>query len=240
MKISLVIPMYNETAILPKVMPHISEWMDAYFGSEPYEVLFVDDGSTDGSARLVSDYAGQHPKIRTIGYKKNRGKGCAVRTGMLEAKGDIIIYTDCDLALGMDPIATAVERFADSPQTDIVIGSRNLSADGYQDYPWLRHMASKMYIRVLGILTGFQLSDSQCGFKAFRRESVQAIFSLCKTDGFAFDIEVIMIAQKQNRRIDEIPVRVTENRPSKVHIVKDSFKMLSDVRKIKKHVKTLE
>ena len=239
MKISLVIPMYNETAILPEILPRLSDWAETHLEAGSYEILFVDDGSTDHSADLIRDFASEHPAFRSIGYPKNRGKGCAVRTGMLEAKGDIVIYTDCELALGLDPITAAAERFLSAPETDLVIGSRNLSNDGYKDYSRLRYIASKTYIKLLGILTGFRLSDSQCGFKAFRRESAQAIFSLCQTDGFAFDIEVIMIAQKQNRKIEEIPVRVTGHRPSKVHIVKDSLKMLSDVRRIKRYVKTL-
>lgn len=237
MKISLVIPMYNESAILKDTLGTVSSFFAEHFASEEYEILFVDDGSTDSSRHIVEDFALAH--VRALGYEKNRGKGYAVRFGIERAKGDFIIYTDCDLALGLSPVLEAMRVLLEGG-ADIVIGSRNKSKNGYADYSPLRVLASKVYIRLLRTLTGLWQSDYQCGFKAFRGEAAKSVFSLCQTDGFAFDIEALLIADKRKYKISEIPVCVTGSRPSKVNVVRDSLKMIRDVQKIKKRIKNTD
>ncbi len=233
MKISLCIPMYNENSIIKETVRSVSDYMGANF--DDYEVLFSDDGSTDGCRAEVDRF--EDERIRSVGYDKNRGKGAAIRNAVMNASGDIIIFTDCDLAYGLDVIKTAVNMFAEHPHADAVIGSRNLTKDGYEGYTPIRKLASKTYIKCLALAAGFKLTDSQCGFKCFRRETAHKIFSECEVNGFAFDFEVLIKATNMGAKILEMPVKVVNHRESKVNVLKDSLKMLKDVRKIKKENK---
>ena len=155
----------------------------------------------------------------------------------MQAQGDIIMFTDADLAYGTDVIKRYYDKFAELPETDMLIGSRNISADGYEGYTLLRKIMSKVYIKVLCIVGGFKLSDSQCGCKAFRHDTAKEIFSKCTVDGFAFDFEVILFATKLGKKIDEVPVKIINHRESKVNALRDTFRMLRDLIKIKKRVK---
>ena len=234
MKVSLVIPMYNESSIVNEAVATFSDYMKKTF--EDFELIFVDDGSADGCGDVFAKASEEDPRIRLCRYTPNRGKGYAVRTGVLAAQGDLILFTDCDNAYGTD----AVGRLADTliqTQADIVVGSRNLSKDGYEGYTPIRKLMSKTYIKVIALAAGFKLSDSQCGIKGFRRDIAKKIFSNCEVDRFAFDLEVIMIATKIGAKIAEMPVKIINHRESTVHIVRDSVKMLRDVRRMKKRIK---
>ena len=229
---SLIIPMYNEEKILPSTIETLHAYMESAY--DDYEIVFSDDGSTDRSRKIVEECG--HPRIRVVGYAKNRGKGCAVRCGMLAAKGDIRLFTDCDLAYGTEIIRTLYDKFT-AAACDVMIGSRNLSGDGYEGYTLLRRIVSKTYIRVLCTIGGFKLSDSQCGFKAFSARAAEDVFSRCETDGFAFDFEAILFATKLGYKIAELPVKIINHRESKVNVLSDSIRMLRDLMQIKKHVK---
>lgn len=233
MKISLVIPMYNESGIIADTAKSVNEYMSENFSD--YEVLFVDDGSKDNSAGIVEALA--FPNIRVTGYGGNRGKGAAIRHGMLEASGDVIMFTDADLAYGLDVVKRVYDIFEKNPETKMVTGSRNLSDDGYEGYTFLRKVMSKTYIKVLCIVGGFKLSDSQCGCKAFSGKAAKDIFSRCEVNGFAFDFEAILWAGKLGYAITEMPVKIINHRESKVNVIKDTIKMLRDLRRIKKNVK---
>ena len=236
MKFSLVIPMYNEKSIIADTAKTLSDYMSEHF--EDYEILFSNDGSKDGCDEIVRSL--NLPHVRVTGYPVNQGKGCAVRTAVLEAEGDIVMFTDADLAYGTDVIARVAEKFAENPDADVVIGSRNLNKDGYEGYTLLRKIASKTYIKILCIAGGFKLSDSQCGCKAFRREAARKIFPRCEVDGFAFDFEAILWAVKYGMKIAEMPVKVVNHRESKVRIFRDTMRMLKDLRKMKKRIKKAE
>lgn len=231
-EISLIIPMYNESSIIKDTASTLNEYMSKNF--ESYEILFSDDGSKDGCGDMVR--AMELPGVRVVGYEQNQGKGCAVRTAILEAKGEIVMFTDADLAYGTDVIKKAYDELISKPEASMLIGSRNLSKDGYEGYTALRKLMSKVYIRILGLIGGFKLSDSQCGCKAFRGDAAKAIFSRCKVNGFAFDFESIMWAQKLGYKIAEMPVKIINHRESTVHIVRDSVRMLRDLLKIRKSV----
>lgn len=234
--------MYNESSIVADTVRTVytaMEKLSADTGYD-YEVLFSNDGSTDNCAELAESAIRElsADRIRVTGYEKNRGKGAAVRHGMLEATGDIIVCTDCDLAYGTDVIGDVVQKFCEEEAfPDLIIGSRKLGGDGYEGYTFIRKIVSKAYMLVLRIVAGFRLSDSQCGFKAYTNAAAQGIFSQIETDGFAFDIEVIMTANQMGMTIKEMPVKIINHRESKVNILSDSIKMLRDLLRIRRCVK---
>ncbi len=237
MKISLCIPMYNENSIIADTARTLSAYMEKNF--DDYEIIFSNDGSRDGCEKTVESL--HLPHVRVVGYPDNRGKGCAVRTAFMAAEGDFVMFTDADLAYGTDVIKRVYNAFLEDMSTggsvpDMVIGSRNLSKDGYESYTFIRRLASKIYIKVLCFVGGIKLTDSQCGCKAFTREAVHKIFPRCEVNGFAFDFEAILWATKYGMRIKEIPVKVINHRESKVHVFSDTFKMLGDLRKMKKRI----
>ena len=242
MRISVCIPMYNEALIAADTARTVWAAMDSLRQEKgfDFEIVFADDGSRDDCAERVKSVAEseQLDGVRVVGYGENRGKGAAVRHAVLASDGDIVLYTDCDLAYGTDVIGEAVSRFTDG--VDAVIGSRRLSDDGYEGYTALRRIASKVYIKILCTVGGFKLSDSQCGFKAFRGESARKIFEKCETNGFAFDFEVLMLASSLGLNIREMPVRIINHRESKVHVIRDSVRMLRDLTKIKLRVRRVK
>ncbi len=233
MKFSLCIPMYNESSIIEDTARQLSDYMQANF--DDYEIIFSNDGSKDGCDKLVEQM--HLPCVRVVGYEQNRGKGYAVRTAMLAAKGDYVMFTDADLAYGTDVIARVRDAFLEHPEADMVIGSRNLSKDGYEGYTPIRKLASKTYIKVLCLAGGFKLSDSQCGCKAFTGDAVKKIFPRCEVDRFAFDFEAILWAVKYGMTIHEIPVKIINHRESSVNLVRDTLKMLRDLAKMKRRIK---
>ena len=239
MKISVCIPMYNEAAIAADTARALWREMDALRRAEgwEFEILFSNDGSADDCAARVESAARDDALdgVRVVGYEKNRGKGAAVRCAVLASTGDVVLYTDCDLAYGTAVIGEAVRRYRDG--IDAVIGSRRLSGGGYAEYTFLRRAASKIYYAILRVALGFRLSDSQCGFKSFRGPLARKIFAKCETDGFAFDFEVLMLADKLGAVIDEMPVTIINHRESKVHVVRDSVRMLRDLSRIRRRIR---
>lgn len=233
MKFSLCIPMYNESSIIAETAKTLSAFMDEHF--DEYEILFSDDGSTDGSADIVK--ALSLPFVRVIGYPENRGKGSAVREAMLASDGDVIMFTDSDLAYGENVILEVAKRMTAENAPDVLIGSRNLSADGYEGYTFSRKLASKLYIKLLCAVGGLRVTDSQCGCKAFSKAAARAIFSNAEVNGFAFDFEVLLLAEKLGLSVGEFPVKVINHRASKVHLIADAMRMLKEVSAIKKRVK---
>ena len=236
MKLSLIVPMYNESSIIADSAKVFSEYLAANF--EDYELIFVDDGSTDGSAGIVEALG--LPRTRVISYSPNQGKGNAVTTGMLAAEGEIAMFLDADLAYGTDVIRRAVELLEQNPEKSVLIGSRPLHPEGYAGYTPIRKLASKTFIKVLNVAGGFKLSDSQCGCKAYRGKAIRDIFSKVETKGFAFDFETILWAQKLGYAFIEMPVKIVNHRESKVHVFRDTFRMLGEVRAMKKRIAKYE
>ena len=232
MDISLVIPAYNESGIIMDTIQTVSARL-AELTAE-YEVLIVDDGSTDGMAELVRGCG--DPRVRLEGYASNRGKGCAVRTGMLAAQGDLILCTDADLAYGVDVFAGLLERLR-TGEADLVIGSRRMGGEGYKNCPPLRILMSKCFGLLSHMISGLPY-DTQCGIKAYRRQAARAIFSRCTTDGFSFDFEVLMRADRLGLKVEQFPVSVINFRESKVNVVRDSARMFRDVFRIRKKVRS--
>lgn len=231
--------MYNEAPIIAENAKKLWAYMEENFvdadGNREYEIIFANDGSKDGCDEIVRGL--NLPGVLVVGYPNNQGKGAAVRTAMLASRGDVAMFTDADLAYGTDVIKQMYEQFAAHPENMLTIGSRNLSADGYEGYTLLRKIASKVYIKVLCIVGGFKLSDSQCGCKGFRREAVDNIFPRLEVNGFAFDFEALLWAGKLGYAIGEMPVKIINHGESKVSVVRDTLKMLRDLAKMKKRIK---
>ena len=239
MKLSVIIPAYNEEAILRETVRTLSDALtDMQLRGifDDFEMIFVSDGSSDTTPALLDEAQKQYPLLRACIYTPNRGKGYAVRTGILASDGDLVLYTDCDLAYGTDVIEAAVRQLGDTG-ADILIGSRAIHPEGYAGYTPLRKLASVLYLKFLCIAAGFRLSDSQAGFKALRGEVGRRIFAQCEIDRFAFDMEMLMRAQKAGYSVTELPVKIVNHRDSSIHLVRDSIRMLRDIAKIKKSLK---
>ena len=239
MHLSVVIPMYNEEKAVENAVRELDRSLKESFGVGNYEMIFVGDGCVDRSVTIAESLEPEFEALRVISYEKNRGKGHAVRTGMLEACGDFALFTDCDLAYGADIIKDFYDDFK-AGKSDVVIGSRAIKGGGYDGYTFLRRVMSKMYLKVVSIFAGFDLSDSQCGIKGFSGEYAKKIFGLCQAERFEFDLEALMIAEKLGCKIKEHPVRVINHGESKVSPLKDAFKMLGQIRHIKKRVKKID
>lgn len=238
LQVTLIIPMYNESAILRDTVARVTAYMKETFGKD-YEIIFVDDGSIDGSADIVRECG--DAATRVLRYGQNRGKGCAVRLGMLAALGRIIVFTDCDLAYGTAVIGEMAEYMKNHPEHGAVIGSRALHPDGYEGYTLARRLVSHVYRLVLRLFFGLRLSDSQSGIKAFRAAAAQEIFTRAQVDRFAFDFEAIMIGGVREVSFGEMPVKIINNRTGgKVHILRDSIRMLRDLFRIKKRVRKMK
>ncbi len=233
MKFSLIVPMYNEAAIVVDTARTYHNYLSAH--QPDFELIFVDDGSSDDCGLQVE--ALDLPKVQVLRYTPNQGKGNAVKEGMLAASGDIRMFLDADIAYGTDVILQVTELFTAHPEKSMIIGSRPLHPEGYAGYTPIRKLASRIYIKVLNMVGGFQLSDSQCGCKAFRSQAAEDIFSRMKTSGFAFDFEAILWAQKLGYGILEMPVKIVNHRESKVNVIRDTFKMLGELRRIKSRLR---
>lgn len=234
MKYSVCIPMYNEKSVIEDTAKKLTAYLDQTYGDD-YELIFYDDGSSDGTAKIVKDLG--LPRVRVIEGGENHGKGRGVRVSVLASKGKYVMFTDADLAYGCDTIKKMFDSLEADRNASVSIGSRNISADGYDGYTFVRKFASKAYIKVLNVLGGLKCSDSQCGCKAFVGEKIRPVFERCKIDGFAFDFEIILRAQKAGLKIIEVPVKIINHRESKVHLIRDTFNMLGDIAKINRIIK---
>ncbi len=236
MRISLVVPMYNESAIIADTARALYKYMSENYGTD-FEIIFANDGSRDNCAQIVEELS--LPCVRVVGYDKNQGKGCAVRHGVLASSGEIVLFTDADLAYGLDVIKEGVDVL-ENGKHDLLVASRAKHPEGYEGYTPIRKLASKTYLKVLNLFGGIKVSDAQCGFKGFNGDVGRRIFSYCETNNFAFDLELILIAQKMGLKIYELPAKIINHRESKVNLVKDATRMVKEIFKIKKRIKLIK
>ncbi len=230
--LSLVIPVYNEEKLIKKLIEDCCEFFDR--AGVNYELLLVDDGSTDASAERIREKISE--KVRLVRLDSNRGKGFAVRRGVLEARGEKIFYTDSDLAYGLDVILEMAGKL--ELGADLILGSRALAEGGYGEYPLIRTIASHIYS---GIITAFSGAayDTQCGVKGFRKDCARRIFEEVRTDGYAFDLEVILLAEKEGMKIEEHPVIIVNQGESQVALLQSSVTMLRDIIRIRKRMRSV-
>ncbi len=226
----MVVPAFNEEARLPRTLARLVEYYDAQ--SYPYDVIVVSDGSKDGTVKVVQDFSQVHPTVVLLEYAPNHGKGYAVRTGILAAKGNLILFCDADLATPQEETEKLLPHIQSG--ADIAIGSRPLRESKLEvRQPLYREFAGRSFNRAVQLLAVKGIDDTQCGFKLFKRDVAQDIFSRTKVDGYGFDFESLMIARDLGYRIDEVPIRWAHQEGSKVNLLRDGIRMLSELVKLR-------
>ena len=227
--LSVVIPAFNEENRLPRTLERIQQYFSARFdGLDVVEVLVVDDGSTDATARIAQDWAQRFPGWRLVSNLENRGKGYSVRHGMLVARGRIALFTDADLS---SPIEECEKLLAAiSRGNDFAIGSRALDRSLITvRQARYRELAGIIFNGFVRILTGLPFYDTQCGFKAFLREPSAIVFEQQRIEGFGFDPEILFLAKRHGLRGEEVAVRWAHDPATKVQVVRDSIRMFGDL-----------
>jgi len=233
--LSVVIPAYNEERRLPQTLQSIVD----YLARQSYasEVIVVDDGSRDQTVQVVESFRAAHPSVALI-RNDHRGKGYAVRTGMLAAQGHIVLFSDADLSTPIEEIAQLLPWFEHG--YGLVIGSREGSGAKRIREPFYRHMMGRVFNFVVRLLTVRGIDDTQCGFKAFRDDVARDLFTRMKLYGenaqavtgsmvTGFDVEVLFLGYKSGYKIKEVPVEWRYGNESKVNPLKDSFELFRDV-----------
>lgn len=235
-KLSIVIPAYNEEENLKKkVLDHVE---DFFKGDKlDYEVLVVDDGSTDFTKELVEQYIKKNPKFKLV-ENNHGGKAIAVMTGMEKAKGEIVLFTDMDQATPINQLEKFLPKFEQG--FDIVIGSRL----GRRGAPIVRKLAAWVFSLLRGLILGLPFKDTQCGFKAFSRESINKILPQIKNEwgtihfkggavNAGFDVELLYLAKKYSFKIAEVPVEWNYVDTERVQVVKDALAAIYDMLRIR-------
>ncbi|HXZ11020.1 MAG TPA: dolichyl-phosphate beta-glucosyltransferase [Candidatus Sulfotelmatobacter sp.] len=228
-ELSIIIPAYNEERRLPRALERIQEYLASRkMDSGEAEILVVDDGSADGTARVTTEWQSRLPFLRLVSNGQNRGKGYSVRHGMLEARGRIALFTDADLSA---PIEEADKLFAAlKAGNDAAIGSRAIDRSLIAVHQSrLREIAGIIFNGFVRLATGLPFQDTQCGFKIFLREPSRIVFEQQRVERFGFDPEILFLAKRHGLRTVEVPVRWAHDPATKVHVIRDSLLMFADL-----------
>ena len=223
--VSIIIPAYNEEKRLPRTLEQIEKYLAAR--SFAAEILVVDDGSRDSTAQVVERWQGRLAGLRLVSNGNNRGKGYSVRHGMLEATGRFALFTDADLSAPIeeaDKLLRALEKF------DVAIGSRALDRGLIEAHQsGIRELAGRSFNWAVRWILRIRFADTQCGFKAFRRERARILFEQQRIERFGFDPELLYLARHHGRSVAEIPVRWSHDPATKVHVVGDGLRMVGEL-----------
>ena len=224
--LTLIFPCYNEAERLPQTLAAYLAELSRRPGE--VEVLVVDDGSTDQTFAVARAIAGQDDRVRVIRSQPNHGKGFGVRSGVLAAAGELIVFTDADGSYGPGEVARVAAALADAPAA---IGSRPA---GWAIGPPARWLASRLFNRAIRALLGLPFGDTQCGLKGFRRQAALEVFGRARLDGFAFDAEILFLGRRLGLAVTEVPVRAEVRDGSKVQLAVDALGMLRDVLRVRR------
>jgi dolichyl-phosphate beta-glucosyltransferase len=228
--LSVIIPAYNEARRLPPHLGAVLAYLRARYPD--FELIVVDDGSRDETAAAVRAALAGEPRARLLAYRPNRGKGYAIRTGVLASRGARVVFLDADLSTPIEEIPAALERLE---RADVVIGSRDLPASDIRaPQPFYRRLASEIFKWVRYLMVGlWRIHDTQCGFKAYRGGVARQLFALAQVDRFMFDVEVLYLAERAGLRIEEMPVRWTDAPGSTVRFWEGMVHMVRDLWRIR-------
>jgi dolichyl-phosphate beta-glucosyltransferase len=230
--LSIVIPAYNEESRIAPTVRDIVAYCRAR--TRAFELILVDDGSRDRTTSVGRLLSEEFPELRLIRLAANHGKGYAVRTGVINAVGRTVLFADAD---GATPIAE-IERLEDAlaAGADMAIGSRALRSEGVRvNAKVYRHLIGRTFHRLVEWLADAGVKDTQCGFKLFRAEVAQELFSRMRMNGFSFDVEVLVIARLRGYQVAEVPVNWSHRPGSKVNLTLDSLRMGADLFRIRAH-----
>jgi dolichyl-phosphate beta-glucosyltransferase len=223
---SIVIPAYNESQRLGGTLEKVLAYVRARGWNA--EVIVVNDGSQDNTEEIARQFAERDPRLQIVNNPGNRGKGYSVRNGMLHARGRIVIFSDADLSSPIEESAKLIEALESG--ADIAIGSRWLRAETQtQRQPLHRQIFGRIFNLLLRLSLGLQFADTQCGFKAFRRPAVDAIFPLQKIERWGFDPEILFLARKFGFGVEEIPVLWGHSGGTRIHPLKDGSRMFIEM-----------
>jgi dolichyl-phosphate beta-glucosyltransferase len=234
--LSIVVPAFNEAARLGGSLRTLLDYLgENAVGSE---LIVIDDGSTDDTAAVAEHSLADVPGIsaRLIRLEENRGKGYAVRKGLLAARSNIVLFSDADLSTPITETSKLVEPI-EAGECDLTFGSRALDRRliGVHQ-PWRREQGGRVFNLIVRLATGLPFWDTQCGFKAFRMSVCRPLIEAARIDRFGFDVELIYLAHLARLRSREVPVRWDHNPGSKVEVLRDSFRMMDEVRRIRREV----
>lgn len=228
--LSLVIPSYNEKDRITSTVATVEAYLESL--DKPCEIIVVDDGSSEDSRRIIEDSFVNDPSVRVISYQPNRGKGYAVRSGMLASRGDYAAFSDVDLSA---PIEELEKLFAAiDAGADVAIGSRAVKGSQLVVHqPLYRELGGKALRKLVGLLALADIHDTQCGFKLFKGDVARRVFAKCVVDGWGFDVEALYLARRMGYSVSEVPVRWSHSADSKVtnpfraglQVLRDAFRM---------------
>lgn len=232
--VSLIIPTYNDAANLARTLPLLR----SEFGhSSDVEVIVVDDGSSDHTAELVNAHLRGWPGAKLIRLPWNQGKGSAVKAGVGVARGDRFVFMDADLSADIADLPRLLAALDDA---DVALGSRSIAGARIEYRQPMRQFQSKFFNSVACVLTKVVASDTQCGFKAFRADAGKLLFHLCEGKGFAFDVEVLALAQLLDMRIVEVPIHWVDVSGTSVRMVRDPILMVRDIMRTRARCRRIE
>jgi dolichyl-phosphate beta-glucosyltransferase len=222
-RLSIVIPAYNEARRLPRTLARLHQ----YLGGQPYtwEIIVVSNASTDGTEALVRDLSADIPGLQLIALT-GRGKGLAVRAGAIRSWGEVVFICDADLSMPPEEIARFLEAIASA---DVVVGSREAAGARRFDEPYHRHLMGRVFNRFVQLAAVHGIKDTQCGFKAFRREAADHLFGQQYVTGWGFDVEVLFLAQKFGYRLAEVGINWFFDADSRVRPGVDTLNMVTEV-----------
>ena len=223
---SIVIPSFNESARIGHTLERVLECVHSHGWNA--EVLVVNDGSSDNTAAIIQEFAAKDPIVRLINNPSNRGKGYSVRNGMLQASGQIVMFTDADLSSPMEEAELLFAAIREG--ADIAIGSRWLEVQRQTlKQPLYRRFFGRCFNAVTRLVMALPFADTQCGFKAFTREAGHAVFQLQRIERWGFDPEILFIAIKRGYTIREVPVTWGHDERSRISYLRDGLKMLEEL-----------
>jgi glycosyltransferase involved in cell wall biosynthesis len=225
-QLSIVIPAYNESSRIEHTLERVLSCISTQ--NWDAEVLVVDDGSKDDTAAIVQRWMAVHPRLNLVKNPGNRGKGYSVRNGLLQAAGDVVMFTDADLSAPMEEAELLLAALADG--ADVAIGSRWMDRTRQTIHqPLYRQVFGRCFNWITRTVMGLPFKDTQCGFKAFKRPAAQVIFRLQRIERWGFDPEILFIARKLKYVIREVPVTWGHDERSRMSYLKDGMKMLEEM-----------